>query len=478
MTKIAYVSLSASSWQRAALLDSALNASQDVSTQVTFFQSYRGERVRTDLPFSSSLDYLRARWQDRKIGRKIHNQRLLISSLSLPRNHEHFEIDEEARKVGLEETIVKTRDSKPCHFHASSLISNYAQEYVQYYKFAKSFFELQKPDVVFLFNGRFYREKAFWRAATDLGIKVNFIERFSPAWGNRYFEFTRPVHNIEYRCSVMESHFEEFVAIHGLDTATDISSKWFNERIAGIGQKFTALQDESFERNRTFTKQIVFFHSSEDELFTTDLGSNTWTDQITFLQELVNELHSYPDVNLLIRLHPNLKYKSSREIRRWSKFADSISSPNVTLLKQDSPINSYDILKHSDVVITFGSTIGVEARYLQKTSILVSRAFHELLDITINVNSIMDLMTIVDSSNINLTGMEIPKDVLIYGLFHANGGISFRYLRTIGDKASQDPAFEYQGVNLGSLKTISLVRRIEGFLYRQLGLNSRINCEC
>lgn len=478
MKRVAYISLSANSWQRAALLDSAINLAISHSAKVSFFQLYRGETSLIDFPLTSKLDYLRAKWQDNRVNREFQHDLFEIVPMKLRVKDEIEEIDALAIQVGVEETIVKTRDSKPCEVHSKLSSQHYAETYLAFYESAKSFFKEAQPDLVYIFNGRFYREKAFWHAAVDLGIEVNFIERFSPGWHDRYFEFKRPVHDISYRCYAMQHFMREFCGSHGITKAKEIASKWFDERAAGIGQTFTSRQNVIFQRNNSYSKQIVFFHSSEDELFTTELGSSKWADQISFLEDLIESLKSHPEILLVVRLHPNLAFKSPREIRRWMSFAKSILASNVKFLMQDSPVNSYYLIRSSDCVITFGSTIGVEATHMGKPSFLVSHAFHELLNVTKNVSNLIELM----DSILALENLSPPDDLstntIPYGLFHAVGGVKFRHLKPLGEKKEQDQPFQFDGVSLGTLRIISLVRKIEGLLYRSLGLYNRYGCKC
>jgi len=478
MKKVLYVSLSANSWQRAALLDSAIELASSGEAKVSFLQLYQSENSLIDLPISSFLDYSRAKWQDERIKQKMNDDLFEILPLRLGVSGRAKVLGESARKVGLEETIVKTRDSRPCDIHAEPLIAHYAERYSSFYESAKTFLEEISPDLIYVFNGRFYREKAFWQAALDLGIAVNFIERFSPNWHDRYFEFEKPVHSIAYRCEVMKVFAEDFANTHGDTSTLEIAAKWFEDRVAGVGQNFTSKQNEVFKGSFPYSRQIVFFHSSEDELFTTDLGSSYWEDQISFLKEFIKYLETYPKVILIVRLHPNLAFKSPREIRRWKNFAKSVEASNVIFLMQDSPVRSYDLLKSSDCVITFGSTIGVEATHLKKPSFLVSRAFHEQLNVTRNVNKMHELIEeVLEPSKITST-KDLYKNTVPYGLFHAIGGIRFRHLTPNNRKIEQDQSFQLYGICLGTLRIISLIRRIEGALYKTLGFFARYDCNC
>jgi hypothetical protein len=75
--------------------------------------------------------------------------------------------------------------------------------------------------------------------------------------------------------------------------------------------------------------------------------------------------------SLVIRLHPNLLHKSRREIAKWLFFTEKLANDFswIIILRPASKINSYSLLHKCAGVITVGSTIGVEAAYLEKRRI-------------------------------------------------------------------------------------------------------------
>lgn len=459
------------------MLDSAIEKAKEKLNNVTFYQGYQSENSPVDLPFASLLDYRLARYQDHRIRRSLASKGVALNSYDLFNPTDIASPDTKDIEVGYEETIVKTRDSKPCRTHCYSLIQHYGQIHKLVYQAAIRFLSIHRPDLIYIFNGRFYREKAIWKAAQDLGIAVNFIERFSPAWEDRYFEFEKPVHSVDYRCSIMTEFWKNFTKDGDEIYANSISDNWFLERLVGVGQTFTLNQSDSFVRAIGNRKLITFFHSSEDELFSTNLGSNTWNDQIAFLKELQGELSRTSEFHLLIRVHPNLRHKSAREIRRWQNFRNELNGPNVTFVMHDSSVKTYDILNKSDFVITFGSTIGVEAAFQGKPSLLVSRAFHESLGVVISVGNLADLTdTLRDGVSGDIIS-SLKQSTRYYGLFHAVGGKTFQNLERRNDK-TQDPSFYFEKYKIGSAKWISAIRRFEGAVKKKVVPKIELECSC
>ena len=183
---------------------------------------------------------------------------------------------------------------------------------------------------------------------------------------------------------------------------------------------------------------------------------------IDFLDSLSNRR----DYHLNVRVHPNLAYKSSREIERWVSFAEKYSSANVTFIMHDSEIKTYDLLQNSDFVITYGSTIGVEAAYFEVPSILVSSAFHLDLDIAKHCSSIEDVW---DSMENFFTKDELSMRKtrsLSYGFFYASGGTRVANLELAGNPSVQDPPFKFKNVKFQSNKLVTMIRLVEGSILR------------
>lgn len=93
--------------------------------------------------------------------------------------------------------------------------------------------------------------------------------------------------------------------------------------------------------------------------------------QSELIDQIIKKLPK--DYTLIIRVHPNAKYdkfhsQSIKEI--CSKHND------VILFNHNSKVDSYELIKKSSLVITFGSTIGVETMYLKKPSICIGPSIY------------------------------------------------------------------------------------------------------
>jgi len=89
----------------------------------------------------------------------------------------------------------------------------------------------------------------------------------------------------------------------------------------------------------------------------------------------------------------------------------------------ESPINSYDLMHASNKILTFGSTVGIEATYWGKPSILLGPSFYKAFEATHNPESYEELMAMLLDKDLKALAQE---NTLPYG-FHINSfGIPFK----------------------------------------------------
>lgn len=365
-----------------------------------------------------------------------------------------------AEEVAYLELIARIRDSSPSSTVYAKILSEYKETFLQTYAATKKILNQGNIDKVFLYNGRFLQERAVWAACSNLQIEVFFYERCSPDWHDRYLIFDEPIHNPIHRSQLMS----DFGEIH-LATREDYSAAangWFLKRIKGQTQKFTRFQTISLNRHDK-NPFFVFFHSSEDELITTDLISKSWGKQIDALNRLVESMAQLDGIDLIIRAHPNLSHKSDEEVRLWNKIgADLEFKFNwISYLGPESKVNSYDLILQSEGVVTFGSTIGVEAAYLEKKSILIGRAFHEGMEITFNPKNDKELIEFL-LADLDIETLKTRKcNAMKYGLFHEFGGIEMRHVAYVEN--IKDANYRFMDFKISYPLLSSILLRFDSF---------------
>ena len=470
---IAIFNFSYDHWQQAALLDHAIDLLNN-GNKVTWVDGCRILNKSDSHKFSLGINKIYAKgfgiyriFKSLKTGYPNFEYKELRSSGRMDTDKK-IEIE---NRIAMEQLVTDRRDSKPCLDHNQASIEKINETFRSNYNDCYAFLNQEEFDYIIIFNGRFVKERSCWEAAKTKKLNVKFIERFSPQWTDRYMLFDLPVHSIDYRSKIMIDFYNKSED----DLRESKAINWFEERILGLSQSFTSNQNENFSSDSDL-KLISFFHSSEDELFATDLGSNYWNDQMDFLKDLISIVNKNQNYILVVRLHPNLLNKADREINRWKRFSSQNSSGKVKFLMPDNPINSYSLIRKSQKVITFGSTIGVEAAYMNVLSILAGSAFHQKMGITLNVTNPKELE---DSLGIDTQTNKLRSaylNTLAYGYFLNTGGTTFKNLVSNERKPSQDGDFNYKGINFKKPRIVSLIFHIENWFYR-LKIN-KCNTSC
>ena len=175
------------------------------------------------------------------------------------------------------------------------------------------------------------------------------------------------------------------------DEATKIAKTFFKTKISGRGTDwfpFSLGIQESKENliTKRFhnyistdrNKIISYFTSSEDEF--ESLG-DIWLDKRFKLsqKETIKELSRIAIKNnilLIIRVHPNFHNSSKESKKIWSNIFNDLPKKNTLIIKEKDEFSSYKVIKNSDIVIVYGSTIGIEATFLEKPLIITGSSFY------------------------------------------------------------------------------------------------------
>ena len=190
---------------------------------------------------------------------------------------------------------------------------------------------------------------------------------------------------------------------------------------------------------RKKTKVVSYFSSSENEYLAIrnywnqeDLSKFSWKSQkeaVRVVAKVCDEL----GYQLVVRVHPNLVNKSDKQRQQWdSHLFDGIwfkSAIKPICIASDSDISSYELIDFSDMVITFGSTIGAEAVYWGKRSLLLGLSFFDKTGIdTITCQDYEDVyfhLSQFSSSSVD-TESAIP-----FGFYMSCFGTSFKYYEAL-----------------------------------------------
>lgn len=146
---------------------------------------------------------------------------------------------------------------------------------------------------------------------------------------------------------------------------------------------------------RRATKMLAVFTSSLDEL---EVAGEQWitpasADPARFIRGLADTLP--PDWEMVVRLHPNQCGDKTGETESLISKIDHCE--RTAIIRPADPTSSYEILEAAEAVVTFGSTIGLEATYWGKPSLLAGRAVWDVMDIAYSVEKPADVTALLEA---------------------------------------------------------------------------------
>ena len=256
------------------------------------------------------------------------------------------------------------------------------------------------PDEIIIHNGRLYENRFFYDISKVKGIAFRAVETVG-GHGEPYAKMSYPgalPHNIEKWNQLAINSWNQ--SQDPEEEKMKIGSSFFERRRNGelvvdvkvyVAKQKKGLLPEGFDPKQ---RNMAIFTSSQDELVA--LGDDWANDQLFPNQnDAIGYIlrHASPDIHFYIRIHPNLKginYKDHVNLYQYD------SLPNATVIPPESKVSSYDLMDACEKAITFSSSVGLEACYWGKPSVLLGHAGYELCGATYNVRKMEDLIPTID----------------------------------------------------------------------------------
>jgi hypothetical protein len=209
----------------------------------------------------------------------------------------------------------------------------------------------------------------------------------------------------------------------------EIGSRFFTARARGqvlnwysfVTSQREGLLPKNWDDAKT---NLVIFNSSEDEFAAIgdEWRNPLYPTQRDGLRRILDSLQGWKEnFHVYLRIHPNLRKVDNEDTRAVLQ----LSAPFLTVIPPDSPISTYALIARADRVLSFGSTVGIEAVYWGTPSILAGNSLYRELGGTYNPGTHDEVMTL-------LTTELQPMDktaALMFGHYYVTFGIPFKYYR-------------------------------------------------
>ena len=334
------------------------------------------------------------------------------------------------------------RDSSIYPLNHRRLVRQIADAYQRSFLIAQQVLAAGSYSSVVVFNGRMSSSKGIVAACSGSAVEVYFHERGSTA--NKFLLNNYQTHNFSALQRSMINRWNKSEHLSSsLSVATDFFKKqasgvdtfWINPRLRNSPSSTLTLASKA--KDSSLTGNVVVFYTSCDDEFVSISDASTkdafeWCDQLTALKALVNSSLSCGH-SIIIRNHPALATKSAEMRNRWDSIAEELPdslSNRFFLVTSTTPICSYELLFACDLVVTYGSTIGIEAVYWGKPSITLSDTYYDSLGLGVyKPRSVDELLGLLN----NLQGLQVdPSVALPFGYYAMTSGVDFKYFRPSG----------------------------------------------
>lgn len=295
---------------------------------------------------------------------------------------------------------------------------------IEHYRSFQSIFtsEFQR---LFLFGGRRPTEAAARFAAIEKGIEIFHFEHGSKK--GRWLESQHKIYTFRGFKSEIEDWKNNEWSDENIPKRREIGKKYFDNIRLGLNndpyyKAHVRPNDQSPKVSKEGKKLLVVFTSSLWEFAGFDENLDCPIDfrnhyELYLRIGLDQEIQKLYKV--VFRWHPNLKIASKSEIQDVENVIRQ--TPRSSHIGMGDRINSYELVKVADVVVTLGSTIGIESAYMGKPSILLGNALYSGLGSTYEPKSYLEFLQLIK----NNIGALSPDGALLFGDWMARFGKEF-----------------------------------------------------
>jgi hypothetical protein len=278
------------------------------------------------------------------------------------------------------------------------------------------------PNLAYVFNGRFVHYRSYMSACIANGVPYKIHERGSSIWKYSVRDF------MPHDSDKIQDEIIDFWNTSDIsdEIRHEKANEFFIDRRKGREQSWFSFRKYHtegllpvFDSNK---KVITFFTSSDDEFKAVgDLHKSIyWPSQIDAIKAFIDICRNDSSIQGFLRIHPHINEKSRRDYEFWHNLP---LPSNLTLLPSNSGIDSYSLLECSNIVLSSGSTIGVESSYWGTPSICLGPSFYGKLGCVYLPRSETELADLVQSDN-----LVSNKDACLpYGFYMNEFGVPYKH---------------------------------------------------
>lgn len=296
------------------------------------------------------------------------------------------------------------------------------------YRSMLNYIDRNPVDRVYVFNGRYGIPRAVLRACQARKVLCITHERGCDPGSYSLWHGTMP-HDLVYVEQLIRRMWSE--TGENVEREKVAAEFYTSQMRGGTGTWFSMVECQKRgllpDGWLPGEKNIVIFNSSEDEFaaFEDEYKGPIYQSQKEGIEKILSSLREdHQGVRIYLRVHPNLRGVRNEQTR-W---IEELSEDFLSVIPADSAVSTYSLLQNADKVVTFGSTVGIEATFWGIPSILAGRCAYQNLGSTYNPTDHEELMRLLRE--------DLPvKDrtgALMYGYFVRTYGVPHKYFKSTG----------------------------------------------
>lgn len=303
--------------------------------------------------------------------------------------------------------------SNPSEVDFKEQILKYIEIGIKSYYSSINHLDKYNIDKIFLYNGRMARFRPLLRIAQTNNINIKVYEYPLLGFMNYIMIDNQYPHDFNNISKLLYQYFHSSNLSY--DKKISLGKEWFINRVDSSNQVTDILLPKFNERMKansmpknwnTQNFNLVFFVSSEYEVADIKEVKNTHPHSQKNIVERINSI--FPDINIYVRIHPNLEGVEKEFVKEMSNLA---AFKNVNLISSKSSIDSYELMRMADLVLSFGSTVGIESAYLKKPVITVGASFYTEFGADINIQTDEELLNSIQNAyKDNCSNFPLPED--------------------------------------------------------------------
>ena len=296
-----------------------------------------------------------------------------------------------------------------------------AKSYAYVYDQTLQLIDERGISAIIVYNGRFLHDRAAAAAAETRGLPVlNYDMGGSHTDFDLTIDATHDWDALQQRMLKLYEHWPTA-------ERDELGSSWFLERVNHedpMNALFVDAQKKGAQIELpTADCTVVYFSSSGDEIAELELDWDAYfAGQNNALKVLADECRKRPGYSLVVRSHPHKRMKPRQDVDEWLQ-AVELAKPDLHL-DPFADADSYVLMRQADIVVTYGSTTGVEAAFAHKPVVVMGPCAYDKLGCAIGVATNEEL-----SHALNVRQPGDWSGAVSYGLMMKRRGFSYQFVK-------------------------------------------------